>query len=869
MSDPAPTNDRTAAHVPAGPPSTVDDAGRSSTADVSRADPSTESAALPPGYELVGRLGRGGMGVVYRARQVRANRDVALKMILAGEHADPRERERFRTEAEAVAGLSHPNVVAVYEVGEHAGRPFFSMELCPGGTLAAKLAGTPLRARDAAVLVEKLARGVVAAHTAGVIHRDLKPGNVLFAADGEPKVTDFGLAKLVNSDDGLTATGAVMGTPSYMAPEQAFGESKRVGPTADVYALGAVLYECLTGRPPFKGVTSADTLDQVRNQEPAAPRSLDGAIPRDLETICLKCLAKEPTSRYPTAAELADDLAHYLVGRPIAARPVGILERAWKSVKRNREASVGAAAVFFVLVVATILSTILAVRARDEASRANTAEADKQRRLAESYLDQARLLIQRGQWEGALASLDRAIAEGHPDPTSVRVQKVRVYFALNQTERAKAELDGLESADGMAELLRADLYLGTDNEAAVRHARRAMERGLPNPERAYVEGLMALDAVAAETGFRRAVELEPYHLRANQLLGWVLIVQGKTADALRHVAQGRAFFPDDPNLGSMELLALAAQGKQAEVETAYRRAALGLASDDRRVIWAVTRLLVEMHDLEEVLAMPELELFLKFQRSFASSPPGLDPVPADRPLGRYVFPPFLERSFSSFGDLFAKSSVADMVVVYQRLARDPAALMRIVEVVNESTLLFLRGYLLINEGKYRQAQAVLTQAVTAPALFDTRRLALTLLSVAEWQLAAQTRGDEQRNWLGAAAGHLNKLMKVGGTPRYYTAHAIDAAIDCKELELARRMAADYEMWSPMDVGARLRRAHLERVAGNHAGAIERYEWLMAKNLSVAEATDVARGLRLSQAAIRDLAKKQPPPPELAPPPRRI
>jgi hypothetical protein len=318
---PAPT----VPHSPADP----GPAGGNATVQDSRptaADPRTGLVDVP-GYEVLGELGRGGMGVVYRARQTRANREVALKVVLAGDHAGAAELARFRAEAEAVARLQHPHVVAVFEVGEYAGRPFYSMELCPGGTLAAAVGG-PMDPRAAATLVLKVARGVAAAHAAGVVHRDIKPGNVLLTADGDPKVADFGLAKQLNAgpDGGLTRTGAVVGTPSYMPPEQAAG-AREVGPAADVYALGAVLYELLTGRPPFRGANPTETLLRVVTEDPPPPRAVHAAVPRDLEAVCLRCLAKTPADRYPSAAALADDLRRYLDGDPVSAARSGAVGR--------------------------------------------------------------------------------------------------------------------------------------------------------------------------------------------------------------------------------------------------------------------------------------------------------------------------------------------------------------------------------------------------------------------------------------------------------------------------------------------------------------------------------------------------------------
>jgi eukaryotic-like serine/threonine-protein kinase len=245
-----------------------------------------------PGYEILQELGRGGMGVVYKARQHKLNRIVALKMILAGSHASEAELARFLAEAEAVAQMQHPNIVQLFESGQHDGLPYFTLEFVSGGSLSQKLAGVPLPPADAARLVEELARAIHYAHERGIVHRDLKPANVLLQS-AVLKITDFGLAKRVESGAGLTASGAIMGTPSYMAPEQAAGGGKHVGPAADIYALGAILYECLTGRPPFHGPTTLETVLQVVADEPVAPRQLQSRIPRDLETICLKCLQKE------------------------------------------------------------------------------------------------------------------------------------------------------------------------------------------------------------------------------------------------------------------------------------------------------------------------------------------------------------------------------------------------------------------------------------------------------------------------------------------------------------------------------------------------------------------------------------------------
>jgi serine/threonine-protein kinase len=309
--------------------------------------------AVIGGYQILQMLGRGGMGVVYKALQPSLKRVVALKMILRAA-ADDVALKRFHTEAEAVARLQHPNIIQIYEIGEHEGQPFLSLEYVDGGTLAQKLAsrGLPMP-REAAQLLEVLARAIDVAHQRGVIHRDLKPANVLLTREGQPKISDFGLAKRTEATvlyPTVTRTGDILGTPGYMAPEQAAGRTYEIGPATDVYALGVILYEMLTGRPPFAGNDALVTVQQVLHDDPVAPTVLQPHVPHDLETICLTCLAKEPRQRYGSAAALADDLRAFLAGEPIQARPLTPLQRLahWARRKPTTAVLVAVAAVAFV-----------------------------------------------------------------------------------------------------------------------------------------------------------------------------------------------------------------------------------------------------------------------------------------------------------------------------------------------------------------------------------------------------------------------------------------------------------------------------------------------------------------------------------------
>jgi tetratricopeptide (TPR) repeat protein len=475
-------------------------------------------AGLPEvaGYEILEVLGRGGMGIVYRARQLRPNRLVALKMILEGRHSGPAIVDRFRREAEALAQLQHPNIVQVYEVGEQGGRPFFSLELVEGGSLDRRLAGTPQPGGPSAELVETLARAVDFAHRRGVVHRDLKPANVLLTADGTPKIADFGLAKQLHATGEQTGSDAILGTPSYMAPEQTGSGMGEVGPASDVYSLGAILYELLTGRPPFKGATPLETVMQARADEPVPPSRLSGC-PRDLETVCVKCLEKDPHKRYASARDLAEDLRRFRKDEPIRARPVGPVERVAKWTRRRPAVAalwaVSVAAVLVLIGGGALLQHLRlrtsvtqaqadAARAREEARRAGVenqarqlllaareALANGQQAVLNGHEAQARQQLAEALRQAAAA---RELLQPEPGLTELRASATHLLAEVEGRDRARTHRDQLfRLRDEALFLLKRHLVTGEDPAASLRQARELAETAL-RPFRGSHDGTPAI-----------------------------------------------------------------------------------------------------------------------------------------------------------------------------------------------------------------------------------------------------------------------------------------------------------------------------------------------------------------------------------------
>lgn len=580
--------------------------------------PAVTPVIVPTGYELLAPIGRGGMGVVYKARQRGLGRLVALKHIRAGLDADGRDLSRFRTEAESAARLKHPNIVAVYDIGRQDGMPYLAMELVEGGSLADRLASGPMRPRELAVLMEAIALGVEHAHRAGVIHRDLKPANILLTPEGVPKVADFGLAKQSDATlslGGATQSGALLGTPRYMAPEQADG--REAGPAADLHALGVILYEGLTGRPPYQAATPIETLEQVRNLEAPSPRRLQPGLPRDLQTICLKCLEKDPSRRYASAGALAEDLGRFLRGEPILARPAGLPERAVKWVRR-RPYQAGLVALGICSLIGAFAGLFAHnARLNQEIQRANrhATEAGRQKALADANYREARAALQkllgwvddpafaafpgrdrlhRAQLEQALAFYDTVLAAADsPDPmvrfdtAQAAREAANLQITLGQRENGRRTLekalrllDGVRPADVgkielWAEQVRCLVKLGVahmddDRGTALRVLEQAQEIATriarEAPERAGNRGDLAW---------------------CEHNIGIVLFLMGKHEESRPHFQRAADLYralaresPDDPN-PSWELAGTLTQiaqldlnaGRLDEAEPVFQEAA--------------------------------------------------------------------------------------------------------------------------------------------------------------------------------------------------------------------------------------------------------------------------------------------------------
>ncbi len=715
-----------------------------STGEAATVDPATQAPrgngdVVPnaaPGtlarYQLLERVGGGAMGVVYKAYQVPLRRVVALKMLQRGAAATAQDLARFKVEAEAVARLHHPHIVQIHEVGEHDGLPFLALEFCPGGDLRRKLNNKPLPPAEAAALLEPLARAVQHAHEHGIVHRDLKPGNVLLAEDGTPKVTDFGLAKLLDASASLTASGVAVGTPSYMAPEQARGQ-KEVGAAADVFALGAILYECLTGRPPFLGTTPMETMLQAAHADPVPPRRLQPAVPRDLETVCLKCLEKRPDKRYPSAFDLADDLRRLREGRPVRARRTGPAGRAWRWCRRNPGvAGLGAA----LLVV--FLGGFGGVTYLWREAESNRRRADEKAAAADENLRVAIRAI-----NGTLTAVGNDLADV-PHAELVRrevLEKALKFFRDFLVQESTSPAVRFEAAQAYSRLAWLQISLW-EYEGSEEHSRRAIE---------------LLAKLAAE--FPDEFDYRLLQTKTQWRLGLSLMLQGRFEEAeeayravIGQAGSLLAQFPDraaeiqailvDARVNLGHTLGKMKRPREAEdeIREAVRVQEEVLAAGPRdhgrqaRLAFALGELAVFMLESDRLPDAEKASLdALKLYKKLAKEAPD-----------RISFHQYLARVYSYLGEVYdrtdrieaAISAFRECLAVHEKLANDYPGFPSYRKLVADTCQRL--GKLLASTGKDGEAQEIIRKERTARAQPSPPALKV---SPESFQQKPETAGD--------------------------------------------------------------------------------------------------------------------------------
>lgn len=626
----------------------------------------TQPWTAPPGYEMDEEpIGRGGWGVVYKAVNKRLKRPEALKVV-----APPPGRlgkslrlqiRRLRQEIPVAARLNHPNIVHLYYDGEHHGHPFFAMEYCPGGSLRDRLAKGWLAPGQAALLVKTLAMACDRVHFFGLIHRDLKPGNVLFGEDDVPKIADFGLAL---AEEERTFPFELIGTPAYMAPEQIDPSLGRVGPRTDVYGLGAILYECLTGSPPFKGDTVHSILDRVRKEPPTAPRRLNPKITLDLEAICLKCLAKDPPQRYHSALGLAKDLERFLTKAPVTARRQWPTRHAWHWIKTNP------IKVMLAILLLTVVGIVWKLRndelrqARERSEHAEQLAEQRSRRLEAQRAEEhtarvaaARQGAARGDWVRALPEFDGAILDNESDVRHLRIERLVGYFALNRTAELTAELDALGQSDlgnmtAQATLMRAawllcDTAHQDEGRALARQAHQGRQDLFSDADRAFAEGLSVERTGQALKAFESAIKADPLHYLAATSYTMALAAVGDHDEARRQARFLRGVFPHSPVAELAEAIVAVVEGKREEMKMSLAAMAKKLPADRQPAVTQMREFLGAILDLQEIgiklsagedagffdaINIPRL-LFVAKQTSGLPNPAPLGlPVPA---LGLY------------------------------------------------------------------------------------------------------------------------------------------------------------------------------------------------------------------------------------------